>query len=66
MRSKTPEAGARAVVYGRFSSDMQNPKSAEDQIAEGEKIEDVLFQMPITGHYRYFPGRGGAQYAAAQ
>lgn len=38
MRSKTPEAGARAVVYGRFSSDMQNPKSAEDQIAEGEKI----------------------------
>ncbi|MFN3668132.1 MAG: recombinase family protein [Brevundimonas sp.] len=38
MRLKTPGPGAKAVVYGRFSSDMQNPKSAEDQIAEGQNI----------------------------
>lgn len=24
-------------------------------IGEGEKMEDVLFQMPISGHYRYIP-----------
>ncbi len=26
-------------------------------IAEGDKMEDVLFTMPISGHYRYFPGQ---------
>ncbi|MFN3785340.1 MAG: DUF1287 domain-containing protein, partial [Thiothrix sp.] len=36
-------------------------------IADGEKIEDVLFEMPITGHFRYFPSAAkGTQYAAAQ
>lgn len=24
-------------------------------IGEGERMEDILFTMPITGHYRYFP-----------
>nr|WP_308874066.1 DUF1287 domain-containing protein [Thiothrix subterranea] len=35
-------------------------------IAEGEKIEDVLFAMPITGHYRYFPGNTGLKYVSAK
>ncbi len=35
-------------------------------IGEGERIEDVLFAMPISGHYRYFPGGGGATYASAR
>lgn len=35
-------------------------------IADGEKIEDVLFEMPITGHFRYFPSAAkGEQYASA-
>lgn len=34
-------------------------------IGEGERIEDVLFQMPISGHYRYFPrATAGRQYAS--
>lgn len=36
-------------------------------IADGEKIEDVLFEMPITGHFRYFPSTTkGEQYASVQ
>lgn len=34
-------------------------------IGEGEKMEDVLFTMPITGHFRYFPG-GNMKYASAR
>ena len=35
-------------------------------IGEGEKMEDVLFKLPITGHYRYFPGTRRPQLAAMQ
>lgn len=35
-------------------------------IGEGEKMEDILFKMPITGHYRYFPGSRRPQLAYAQ
>lgn len=49
-----------------------NKRSKEDprrfmivhNIAHGNKLEDVLFKMPITGHYRYFPNREHTQYAA--
>lgn len=35
-------------------------------IDSGEKLEDFLFALPITGHFRYFPGTvKGQQYAAA-
>lgn len=54
------------IVVNRKSTADSNRPMIVHNIGEGEKIEDVLFQMPITGHYRYFPGRGGAQYAAAQ
>lgn len=35
-------------------------------IGQGEKLEDVLFKMPISGHYRYFPGSRQPQLAAVQ
>lgn len=35
-------------------------------IGQGEKLEDVLFKMPISGHYRYFPGSRQPQLAVAQ
>lgn len=35
-------------------------------IGQGEKLEDVLFKMPISGHYRYFPGSRQPQLASAQ
>lgn len=35
-------------------------------IGEGEKMEDILFKMPISGHYRFFPGSGRPQLAYAQ
>lgn len=50
-----------------------NQRSAADprrfmivhNIGEGEKLEDVLFKMPISGHYRYFPGRANQPQLAA-
>ena len=42
------------VVNRKSSADLRRPLIVHN-IGEGEKIEDVLFQMPITGHYRYFP-----------
>lgn len=51
-----------------------NKRSKEDprrfmivhNIAHGNKLEDVLFKMPITGHYRYFPNQGHTQMASAR
>lgn len=42
-----------------------NRRSPEDprrymivhNIAKGDRMEDVLFKLPITGHYRYLPNR---------
>lgn len=36
MNKALPSPGAEVLLYGRFSSDLQNPKSAADQHAEGE------------------------------
>nr|CAA6824989.1 MAG: Unknown protein [uncultured Thiotrichaceae bacterium] len=35
-------------------------------IANGDKMEDVLFALPITGHYRYLPGRSQQWIASAR
>ena len=43
------------IVVNRKSPADPNRYLIVHNIGEGEKIEDVLFQMPITGHYRYFP-----------
>jgi uncharacterized protein YijF (DUF1287 family) len=40
----------------------------EHNIGAGPKIEDVLFDWKITGHYRYFgpPGRDAANAGSAK
>ena len=55
------------IVVDRKSSADPDRYLIVHNIGEGEKMEDVLFQMPISGHYRYFPGYvpSAAQYAAA-
>lgn len=54
------------IVDRKSTADPDRPLVVHN-IAEGEKIEDVLFQMPITGHYRYFPRTSqGMKYASAR
>lgn len=54
------------IVVNRKSSADPNRYMIVHNIGEGEKMEDVLFAMPITGHYRYFPGNSGAKYASVR
>ncbi|WGZ95701.1 MAG: DUF1287 domain-containing protein [Candidatus Thiothrix putei] len=54
------------IVVNRKSSADPRRHLVVHNIAEGEKIEDVLFAMPITGHYRYFPGNTGLKYVSTQ
>ena len=44
------------IVVNRISAADPNRHLIVHNIGEGEKLEDVLFQMPISGHYRYMPG----------
>ena len=44
------------IVVNRISAVDPNRHLIVHNIGEGEKLEDVLFTMPITGHYRYMPG----------
>ncbi len=54
------------IVVDRVSSADPSRHLIVHNIGEGEKIEDVLFQMPISGHFRYFPRvPTGTQYASA-
>lgn len=43
------------IVVNRPSPADPNRFMIVHNIGEGEKLEDVLFKMPITGHYRYYP-----------
>ena len=43
------------IVADRRSADGQRPLIVHN-IGYGPKVEDILFEFPITGHYRY-PGR---------
>ncbi len=45
------------IVVNRRSPVDPNRHMIVHNIAYGDKMEDVLFSMPITGHYRYLPGR---------
>ncbi|WP_260064351.1 recombinase family protein [Ruegeria sp. B32] len=57
-------APARVVIYARFSSDLQNPKSTEDQIREcsahakreGWKITEIFQDQGISGATAERPG----------
>lgn len=44
------------IVVNRKSSADPRRHLIVHNIDSGDKIEDVLFAMPITGHFRYFPG----------
>lgn len=55
------------IIVDRKSKADPNRHLVVHNISDGEKIEDVLFQMPITGHYRYFPRTShGMKYASAR
>lgn len=55
------------IVVNRKSPADPNRYMIVHNIGEGERIEDVLFAMPITGHFRYFPNWSAApQYASAR
>jgi hypothetical protein len=45
------------IVVNRKSSADPGRYMVVHNIGEGEKLEDVLFEMPITGHFRYFPNQ---------
>lgn len=49
------------IVVNRKSTTDPRRNLVVHNIAEGEKMEDVLFAMPITGHYRYFPRNSGSK-----
>lgn len=56
------------IVVNRKSKADPNRHMIVHNIGEGVKLEDVLFKMPITGHFRYFPGSrpAKAQLASAK
>ncbi|MEZ5536994.1 MAG: DUF1287 domain-containing protein [Thiolinea sp.] len=43
------------IVVNRRSPADPNRYMIVHNIANGDRMEDVLFSMPITGHYRYLP-----------
>ena len=45
------------LVVNRKSAADPNRYMIVHNIAQGDKMEDVLFTMPITGHYRFLPNR---------
>jgi hypothetical protein len=45
------------IVVNQRSPADPNRYMVVHNIAHGDKMEDVLFSMPITGHYRYLPNR---------
>jgi len=44
------------LVTDRRSPDGSRPLVAHN-IGNGPELEDTLFEFPVTGHYRYHPGR---------
>ncbi len=50
-----PDLPHIGVVVNRRSKADPNRYMIVHNIAEGPKMEDVLFSFPITGHYRYTP-----------
>lgn len=42
------------IVTGQFDPESKQPLIVHN-IGAGPKLEDILFEYPVTGHYRYFP-----------
>jgi uncharacterized protein YijF (DUF1287 family) len=51
VNGKLPHIG---IVTDRRAADGKRPLIVHN-IGRGPKLEDMLFDYPITGHYRYFP-----------
>lgn len=51
------DQGHIGIVVNRRSPVDPNRYMIVHNIAHGTKMEDVLFNWPITGHFRYFPNR---------
>ncbi len=51
---KMPHIG---VVVNEYSEDNPDRPLIVHNIGQGPKQEDILFAFPITGHYRYKPGK---------
>jgi hypothetical protein len=54
-----PDLPHIGVVVNRRSKADPNRYMIVHNIAEGPKMEDILFRFPITGHYRYTPAHMG-------
>lgn len=54
------------LVVNRRSPVDPNRYMIVHNIAKGDRMEDVLFSMPITGHYRYLPNRSRQWVASAR
>lgn len=54
------------LVVNRRSPTDPNRYMVVHNIAKGDRMEDVLFALPITGHYRYLPNRNQQWIASAQ
>ena len=60
---KMPHIG---IVIDEYSeSDSERPLIVHN-MGQGPKKEDILFSFPITGHYRYKPGRTEAKHTPIQ
>ena len=42
------------IVTGQLNAESRRPLIVHN-IGAGPKLEDILFEYPLTGHYRYFP-----------
>lgn len=54
------------LVVNRRSPADPNRYMVVHNIAKGDRMEDVLFALPITGHYRYLPNRNRQWIASAR
>ncbi|CAA6816737.1 MAG: Unknown protein [uncultured Thiotrichaceae bacterium] len=54
------------LVVNRRSPVDPNRYMIVHNIAKGDRMEDILFAMPITGHYRYLPNRNQQWIASAR
>ncbi len=60
------DQGHIGIVVNRHSPADPNRYMIVHNISSGTKMEDVLFNWPITGHFRYFPDRQRPWLASAK
>lgn len=60
------DQGHIGIVVNRRSPADPNRYMIVHNISSGTKMEDVLFDWPITGHFRYFPNRQQPWLASAK